>query len=48
MKDNAFRAEMAKQMLPVHPINGPDAEKLLARMLQTPRAVADKARVIFE
>ncbi len=48
MKDNAFRAEMAKQMLPVHPINGPDAEQLLSRMLKTPREVADKARVIFE
>ena len=48
VKDPAFRAEMAKQMLPVYPINGPESEQLLARMLKTPRAVADKARVIFE
>jgi hypothetical protein len=39
---------MTKQMLPVYPINGPESEQLLARMLKTPRAVADKARVIFE
>ena len=48
MKDAAFRAEMTKQMLPVYPINGPDSEQLLARMLKTPRAIADKAKVIFE
>ena len=48
MKDPAFRAEMAKQTLPVHPISGPDSEQLLSRMLKTPREIADKARVIFE
>ncbi len=48
MKDPVFKAEMAKQNLPVHPINGPDSEQILTRMLQTPRALADKARRIFE
>jgi tripartite-type tricarboxylate transporter receptor subunit TctC len=48
MKDPAFKADMAKQNLPVHPINGPDSDQILARMLKTPRDVADKARKIFE
>jgi len=48
MKDPVFKAEMARQSLPVHPINGPDADKILDRMLKTPRAIADKARIIFE
>ncbi len=48
MKDPVFKAEMARQNLPVHPINGPDSEQIVTRMLQTPRALADKARRIFE
>jgi tripartite-type tricarboxylate transporter receptor subunit TctC len=48
MKDPAFKAEMAKLNLPVHPIDGPGSDRILARMLQTPRALADKARKIFE
>ncbi len=48
MKDPVFNAEMAKQSLPVHPIDGPGSDRLLDRMLKTPRAIADKARVIFE
>ena len=48
MKDAAFNADMAKQNLPVHPINGPDSDQILARIMKTPRDVADKARKIFE
>jgi tripartite-type tricarboxylate transporter receptor subunit TctC len=48
MKDPAFKAEMAKLNLPVHPIDGAGSDRILARMLQTPRALADKARKIFE
>ncbi len=48
MKDATFKAEMAKQNLPVHPINGPDSDQILARMLKTPRDVADRARKIFD
>jgi len=48
MKDPVFNAEMAKQGLPVHPINGAESDRMLARMLNTPRAIADRARVIFE
>ena len=48
MVDPVFKAEMAKQNLPVHPITGPDSDQILARMLRTPRDVADKARKIFE
>ena len=48
MKDPVFNAEMAKQALPVHPINGAESDRMLARMLNTPRAIADRARVIFE
>jgi hypothetical protein len=48
MKDPTFKAEMAKQALPVHPISGPESDQMVARMLKTPRAIADKARKIFE
>ncbi len=48
MKDPVFKAEMVKQYLPVHPINGPDSDQILARMLKTPRDVADRARKIFD
>ena len=48
MVDPVFKAEMAKQNLPVHPIDGAGSDKILARMLQTPKALADKARKIFE
>ena len=46
--DPAFKAEMAKQNFPVHPIDGVGSDKILARMLKTPRAIADKARKIFD
>ena len=48
MKDPTFKADMAKQTLPVYPINGPDSDQMVARMLNTPRAITDKVRIIFE
>ena len=48
MTDPVFKAEMAKQALPVHPINGPVSDQMVARIMKTPRAIADKARKIFE
>ena len=48
MKDPVFNADMVKQNLPVHPINGAESDQIVARMLKTPREVADKARKIFD
>ena len=48
MKDPAFNADMVKQNLPVHPINGAESDQIVARMLKTPRELADKARKIFD
>ena len=48
MKDKAFRAEMEKQQLPVDPFTGADAEKLMAKMLNVPASIVQRARTIYE
>lgn len=40
--DAEFRAEMAKQKLELNPLTGAEAEALLNRVSQTPRAVIDR------
>jgi hypothetical protein len=48
MKDPAFLAEMAKQQLPVHPITGQDAEKIVHELASAPPNVVAKAKPIYE
>jgi tripartite-type tricarboxylate transporter receptor subunit TctC len=44
MKDKGYLAISEKQGLPVNPVNGPDAEKLIAEIYKAPAAVAAKAK----
>ena len=48
MKDPGFLAEMEKQQLPVHPYTGAESEKLMAKMLNVPPAIIQRARKIYE
>jgi hypothetical protein len=48
MKDPAFLADMEKQQLPVNPLTGEEAEATVARLGAVPRAVAAKAKAIYE
>jgi tripartite-type tricarboxylate transporter receptor subunit TctC len=48
MADQNFRAEMTRLLLPVYPINGPDSDKIVAKMLDVKPDVAVKARKIFQ
>ncbi len=48
VKDPAFLADMEKQQLPVHPIAGEEAEKIVNELLSVPPAVVAKAKPIYE
>ncbi len=48
MKDPAFLAEMAKQMNPVIPLTGQEAQAIAARMMKTPADIAAKAKEIYQ
>jgi tripartite-type tricarboxylate transporter receptor subunit TctC len=48
MKDQAFLAEMKKQQLPVNPLTGEEAEKIVAKMTSVPPAIVAKAKAIYE
>jgi tripartite-type tricarboxylate transporter receptor subunit TctC len=48
MKDTAFLAEMGRQQLPVNPLTGEEAEKIVAKMTSVPPAIVAKARAIYE
>jgi tripartite-type tricarboxylate transporter receptor subunit TctC len=48
MKDPAFLAEMAKQQLPVYPLNGEEAQAAVAKIVDVPPAVAAKAKAIYQ
>ena len=39
MKDPAFLAEMEKQQLPVHPLTGDEAEKIVNELVDAPPAI---------
>jgi tripartite-type tricarboxylate transporter receptor subunit TctC len=48
MKDPGFLADMAKQQLPVHPITGPDAEKIVNELTSVPANIVALAKPIYE
>jgi len=48
MSDPAFRSDMEKQQLPLHPLRGEEAEAIVAKMAGVPREVAAKAKAIYE
>jgi tripartite-type tricarboxylate transporter receptor subunit TctC len=48
MKDPGFLADMAKQQLPVHPIAGDQAEKIVDELLAVPAAIVAQAKPIYE
>jgi tripartite-type tricarboxylate transporter receptor subunit TctC len=48
MKDPAFLADMEKQQLPVHPMGGAQAEKIVNDLLSVPPAVIAAAKPVYE
>jgi len=48
MKDPGFLADMAKEQLPVHPITGQDAEKIVGELTSAPANVVAQAKAIYE
>jgi tripartite-type tricarboxylate transporter receptor subunit TctC len=48
MKDPAFLAEMEKQQLPVHPLTGEQAEKLVNGLVDVSPAIVALAKPIYE
>ena len=48
MKDSAFLADMAKQDLPVHPITGQQAEKIVSDLMNVPAPIVAQAKSIYE
>jgi tripartite-type tricarboxylate transporter receptor subunit TctC len=48
MKDPAFLAEMAKEQLPVHPMTGQDAEKIVGELMSASPAVVAAAKPIYQ
>lgn len=48
MKDPGFLAEMAKEELPVHPLTGEQAEKIVNELVSAPASVVAAAKPIYE
>jgi hypothetical protein len=48
MKDPAFLAEMGKQQLPVHPLTGEQAEKIVNELVDVPPAIVAQAKPLYE
>jgi tripartite-type tricarboxylate transporter receptor subunit TctC len=48
MKDPAYLADMAKQQLPVHPLSGAEAEKIVNDLIAVPPAVVALAKPLYE
>jgi hypothetical protein len=48
MKDPAFLADMAKQQLPVHPLTGAEAEKIIGELMKVPADVVAQAKPIYQ
>jgi len=48
MKDPAFVADMQKQELPVHPMTGDEAEKIVNELVAAPPAIVAQAKAIYE
>jgi tripartite-type tricarboxylate transporter receptor subunit TctC len=48
MKDPGFLADMAKQQLPVHPLTGQEAEKIVGELAAAPANVIALAKPLYE
>jgi tripartite-type tricarboxylate transporter receptor subunit TctC len=48
MKDKAFLADMERQQLPVIPLSGENAERIVDRMMNAPPAILARAKAIYE
>jgi hypothetical protein len=48
MKDPGFLAEMEKQQLPVHPLTGEQAEKIVNELVDVPAAIVALAKPLYE
>ena len=48
MKDPAFVAEMAKEQLPVHPLTGEEAGRIVAKMTAVAPAIIAEVKKIYE
>jgi tripartite-type tricarboxylate transporter receptor subunit TctC len=48
MKDPAFLSDMAKQQLPVHPLTGQEAEKIVGELASAPPNVVAAAKPIYQ
>jgi tripartite-type tricarboxylate transporter receptor subunit TctC len=48
VKDPGFLADMEKQQLPVHPIPGDQAEKIVNELIAVPAAIVAQAKPIYE
>jgi tripartite-type tricarboxylate transporter receptor subunit TctC len=48
VKDPAFVADMDKQQLPVHPLTGEEAEKIVEGLIAAPASIVAQAKAIYE
>jgi tripartite-type tricarboxylate transporter receptor subunit TctC len=48
MKDPAYLAEMAKEELPVHPLTGDQAEKIVGELIAAPANVVAQAKPLYQ
>jgi tripartite-type tricarboxylate transporter receptor subunit TctC len=48
MKDPAFLADMAKERLPVHPLTGQEAEKIVGELISAPPKIVAQAKAIYK
>jgi hypothetical protein len=48
MKDPGFLADMAKGQLPVHPLTGAEAEKIVEDLVAAPSAIVALAKPLYE
>lgn len=48
MKDPEFVADMTKEKLPVHPVTGEDAEKIVNELITAPSRTVAQAKAIYQ
>jgi tripartite-type tricarboxylate transporter receptor subunit TctC len=48
LKDEAFLSEAKKQSLPLDPVDGEDAEKIMAQIFSAPRELASKVKDVLD
>ena len=48
MKDPGFLADMAKEQLPVHPLTGAQAEKIVGELMSAPANIVAQAKAIYQ